>query len=90
MLATLLLPAGITSKASIIFKDESDLLKNVEEPRSFYINEILPQKMKYNLEGISKFGITNEAKLLFMTVFAVLGKDYSNDKFLEKDLEKTL
>ena len=88
MLATLLLPAGITSKASIIFKDESELLKNVEDPRVFYIKEILPKKMKYNLEGISKFGITNEAKLLFMTVFAILGKDYSDEIKSERKTEK--
>lgn len=79
MLATLLLPAGITSKASIIYKNESELLQNAEDPRAAYLNQILPEKMKYNLEGIAKFGITNEIKLLFMTVFAILGKDYSDE-----------
>ena len=79
MKATLLLPAGITSKASIIYKNESDLLETAENPKSVYLNEILPRKMRYNLEGISKFGITNEAKLLFMTVFALLGKEYGED-----------
>ena len=90
MMATLLLPAGITSKASILFKDESDLLKNADDTRSFYINKILPEKMKYNLEGIAKFGITNEAKLLFMTVFAILGKDYSYESSAERDFTETL
>ena len=79
MKATLLLPAGITSKASIIYKNESDLLETAENPKSVYLNKILPRKMRYNLEGISKFGITNEAKLLFMTVFALLGKEYGED-----------
>ncbi len=79
MKATLLLPAGITSKASIIYKNESEFLENAENPKDVYINEILPQKMKYNLEGISKFGITNEARLLFMTIFALLGKEYSEE-----------
>jgi lipopolysaccharide/colanic/teichoic acid biosynthesis glycosyltransferase len=79
MKATLLLPAGITSKASIIYKNESDLLETAENPKSVYLNEILPRKMRYNLEGISKFGITNEARLLFMTVFALLGKEYRED-----------
>ncbi len=77
MMATFLLPAGITSKASIIYKNESELLQKAEDPREVYLNKILPEKMKYNLEGIAKFGITNEFKLLFMTVFAILGKDYS-------------
>jgi lipopolysaccharide/colanic/teichoic acid biosynthesis glycosyltransferase len=57
--------------------------------RAVYLDEILPQKMKYNLEGIAKFGITNEMKLLFMTVFAILGKDYSDEALKsEKITEK--
>lgn len=89
MMATLLLPAGITSKASIIYKSENDLLQNAQDPKQVYLNEILPEKMKYNLEGIAKFGITNEFKLLFMTVFAVLGKDYSEDSLnSERKTEK--
>lgn len=87
MLATLLLPAGITSKASIIFKNESELLEGADDTKSVYLTEILPRKMKYNLEGISKFGITNEAKLLFMTAFAILGKDYSDEPKTEKETE---
>ena len=43
--------------------------------------------MKYNLEGIAKFGITNEIKLLFMTVFAILGKDYSEENESERKTE---
>ncbi len=89
MLATLLLPAGITSKASIIYKDESELLQNAENPRDVYLNVILPQKMEYNLEGIAKFGITNEAKLLFMTFFAVLGKDFSNEDSYKKEMTES-
>ena len=79
MMATLLLPAGITSKASIVYKNESELLQDADNPKEVYLKEILPEKMKYNLEGIAKFGLTNEVKLLFMTVFAVLGKDYSEN-----------
>lgn len=84
MMATLLLPAGITSKASILFKNESELLENAEDTKDIYVNVILPQKMKYNLEGISKFGITNELRLLFMTVFAILGKDYSGEEISDE------
>ncbi len=89
MLATLLLPAGITSKASIIYKNESELLENAENPKDTYLNEILPQKMKHNLEGISKFGITNEARLLFMTVFALLGKNYTEGNASEKEMAES-
>jgi lipopolysaccharide/colanic/teichoic acid biosynthesis glycosyltransferase len=84
MMATLLLPAGITSKASIIYKNESELLQKAEDPKAVYLNEILPQKMVFNLEGIAKFGVTNELKLLFMTIFAILGKDYSDEEASEE------
>lgn len=89
MMATLLLPAGITSKASIIYKNESELLEKSENPKAVYLEKILPEKMKYNLEGVSKFGITNEARLLFMTVFALLGKDYTEENTPEKEMAES-
>ncbi len=52
MAATLLMPAGVTSMTSILYKDESKLLENSNNPDETYINEILPEKMKYNLEYI--------------------------------------
>ena len=55
MLATLLLPAGITSKTSIYYKDENKLLDSSENADDTYINEILPVKMRYNLKGLLEF-----------------------------------
>ena len=72
MLATLLMPAGITSLASIKFKDEEKLLDGAENPDDVYVNEVLPQKMKFNLEYISKFTFFYDIKIMFMTFFAVL------------------
>ena len=72
MLATLLMPAGITSLASIQFKDEEKLLDGAENPDDVYVNDVLPQKMKYNLEYINKFNFFYDIKLMFMTFFAVL------------------
>lgn len=72
MMATLLMPAGITSLASIKFKDEEKLLDGAENPDDVYVNEVLPQKMKYNLEYINKFNFFYDIKLMFMTFFAVL------------------
>ena len=72
MMATLLMPAGITSLASIKFKDETQLLDGAENPDNVYVNEVLPQKMKYNLEYINKFNFFYDIKLMFMTFFAVL------------------
>lgn len=72
MMATLLMPAGITSLASIRFKDEEKLLDGADNPDTVYINEVLPQKMKYNLEYIHQFNFFYDIKIMFMTFFAVL------------------
>lgn len=72
MRATLLLPAGITSEASILYKDEAELLENAEDPDRTYVEEILPAKMKYNLNSIRNFSLLSELKTMFATVGAVL------------------
>ena len=71
-LATLLLPAGVTSMASIKFKDEAELLDGKEDVDKVYIEEVLPKKMEYNLSEIKKYGFWRDIKIMFMTVFAVL------------------
>ncbi len=78
MLATLLLPAGITSQASIYYKDENKLLDMADDADEMYINVVLPDKMKYNLDSIIKFSLINDLKIMVKTFFAVLGKEYSN------------
>ena len=75
--ATLLLPAGITSEASIRYKDEAELLEVAEDIDKVYMEEVLPGKMKYNLQSIKEFSFIGEISTMFRTVFAVLGKDYS-------------
>lgn len=72
MMATLLMPAGITSLASIKFKDEEKLLDGAEDTNDVYVNIVLPQKMAYNLEYIKKFNFFYDIKLMFQTFFAVL------------------
>ncbi len=72
MRATLLMPAGITSLASIKFKDEEKLLDGASDPDEVYVNEVLPQKMDYNLEYLRGFNFFYDIKLMFMTVAAVL------------------
>ena len=79
MMATLLLPAGVTSLASIYYKDEAKLLDGVEDTDKVYIEKILPGKMYYNLKGIEQFSFWGDIKVMFMTVFAVLGKEYRGD-----------
>lgn len=71
MMATLLMPAGITSLASIRFKDEDAMIGDVSDPDEvdrIYIEEILPLKMEYNLKYISNFGFGQDIKLMFSTV----------------------
>lgn len=73
MMATLLLPAGITNEACINFKDEADLLDGVEDADKVYIEEILPKKMQWNLLEINEYGFWKEIWTMFRTFFAVIG-----------------
>ena len=72
MYATLLLPAGVTSEASIMYKDEADLLDKADDVDKVYIEKVLPGKMRYNLESISNFSFIKEIGTMFKTVLAVM------------------
>lgn len=72
MFATLLLPAGVTSEASIKYKDEAELLNKADNVDKVYIEKVLPGKMKYNLESISNFSFIKEIGTMFKTVLAVI------------------
>ena len=72
MKATLLMPAGITSRASIEYKDEEQLLESAENADEVYIHQVLPEKMKYNLRAIEKFSFWDDIKTMFATVIAVI------------------
>ena len=75
--ATLLLPAGVTSEASIRYKDEDKLLSEAEDVDQAYVNDVLPAKMVWNLESIERFRFLREILTMVRTVLAVLGKDYN-------------
>lgn len=85
MKATLLLPAGVTSLASIYYKDEAELLSGAEDTDKTYVEKILPAKMYYNLKEIKNYGFWRDIKTMFMTVFAVLGKNYEGDCVATED-----
>ena len=72
MYATLLLPAGVTSEASIKYKDEAELLDKADDVDKVYVEKVLPEKMKYNLESIRKFSFINDIGTMIKTVFAVI------------------
>lgn len=76
MLATLLLPAGITSEASIRYKDEARLLDAADDVDKVYIEQVLPGKMVWNLESIRRFRFLREILTMFRTAAAVMGKEY--------------
>ncbi len=76
LMATLLMPAGITSIASIKYKDEDEIIdeyiKKGETIDDIYVNRVLPEKMKYNLEYIKKFSFLGDIKIMIKTVIEVL------------------
>lgn len=80
MMATLLLPAGVTSEASIRYKDEARLLEQAEDVDKAYVQQVLPGKMQYNLRALRGFSFTGDIKTMFRTVFAVLGKSYQEEE----------
>lgn len=76
MLATLLLPAGVTSEASIRYKDEYKLLNEGGDVDEVYVNQVLPGKMRYNLQALNGFSITSELHTMLRTIAAVCGMKY--------------
>lgn len=72
MKVTLLLPAGVTSKASIKFRNEAELLKDEQNIDNAYVSKVLPQKMKHNIAYIEEFGFLSDIKIMFETVVTVL------------------
>ena len=73
MFATLLLPAGVTSWASILYKDEEKLFEGCKDIDDKYISVILPDKMKYNLDYLKKYSIWNDIKIIIYTFFSIIG-----------------
>ena len=71
MMATLLLPAGITSEASVYYKDENELLDAAEDVEKTYLEVVLPDKMKYNLAAIKSFSFIDDIKVMVLTALAV-------------------
>lgn len=74
--ATLLMPAGITSEATIRYKDEYKLLNAAQDMEKVYLEQILPAKMKWNLESVRRFRFLREILTIIRTILAIMGKDY--------------
>lgn len=76
MFATLLLPAGITSEASIRYKDEAELLDAAEDVDKVYVEKVLPEKMHFNLQSVRRFYFIKDFVIMFRTFMAIFGKKY--------------
>ena len=79
MLATLLLPAGVTSEASIQYKDENKLLDAADDVDKVYIEQVLPGKMAYNLMSLENLSLGSDFLTMLRTVLAVLGMDFGGE-----------
>lgn len=75
--ATLLLPAGITSEASIRYKDEDKLLNDADDVDKVYVEQVIPEKMKWNMDSIGRFNFFRDIATMVRTVLAVLGREYN-------------
>lgn len=72
MKATLLLPAGVTSAASIEYKNEDILLRNTDNVDEAYVKKVLPEKMAWNLKSLREFSLLSEIRVMLRTVGAVI------------------
>lgn len=72
MMATLLLPAGVTSQASIEYKEEDRLLADAQNADESYVKQVLPGKMAYNLNSLLTFSVWDDLRTMAQTVLAVL------------------
>lgn len=75
MMATLLLPAGITSEASVYYLNENALLDSSEDVEKTYLEVVLPDKMYYNLRAIKKFSIFHDIKIILVTIRSVFREE---------------
>lgn len=80
MTATLLLRVGVTSRASIKYRNEEKLFDNCENPDELYEKTIMPAKMKYNIEYIQNFSFWTDIKIMFETVAAVFIKNGNEEE----------
>lgn len=71
MAATLLLRAGITSRASIAYSNEAELIGSAEDADEIYVNKILPLKMKYNLEYFDRMSVAEDISIMFSTFMQI-------------------
>lgn len=78
MMATLLLPAGVTNLTSLYYSEESELLSENDNPDKTYIEKILPEKMKWNLKGIEEYSFFRDIMIMFLTALVIVGVKFKH------------
>ena len=73
-------PPGITDFASIMCKDENDILGTANDPETVYIHQILPLKLSYYVDYVERRNIWLDLKLIFITIFAIIHLDFYKKK----------
>lgn len=62
---------GITDLASIKYRNENELLSQVDDPDTYYIDVIMPDKLTINLEYIHHQSFMGDIKIIFNTLFKI-------------------
>ena len=65
---------GITDPASIFYKNENEILASYPDPEQAYIEKIMRDKLRINLEYISRQNFLKDLKIIFQTIYAVIKK----------------
>ena len=68
----LLVRPGITDYASIVYRNENEMLDKVAEPEDKYINDIMPSKIELNLKYIREISLITDIKIIFQTLAVVV------------------
>lgn len=59
---------GITDLASIIFRNENELLARSKDPEHYYIAEIMPEKIELNKKYIRNQNVKEYLHIIFRTI----------------------
>jgi lipopolysaccharide/colanic/teichoic acid biosynthesis glycosyltransferase len=60
---------GITDYASISYRNENEILSQSSNPEEYYIQTILPEKIRLNMEYIQHRNLVQYFKILILTLF---------------------
>ena len=65
---------GITDLASIRYRNENELLERVNDPDKYYVEVIMPDKLRINLEYVARHSFTFDIRLIFQTFRAIVSE----------------